>query len=123
MLHLVSDSEPRHEANGSAHWENKRLLLARLLLSTEEVLGCAQNGAWDSVIELERERQQELKECFDGVQESNSPVIVEALATLLHMNGEITKLVQQAKEKLVNEQSNFEARKSVVSNYEQVSAE
>jgi len=96
----------------------RRFELARLLRSTEEILHCAQVGDWETVETLEKQRQRELAACFTGEGEEASPLVAEALATLLHMNNQIADLVKKAKSDLVEEQQRMESQRSVADKYE-----
>jgi len=96
----------------------KRFRLARLLRSTEEILNYAQQGDWESVEKLEYLRQMELAICFSETDHDDSPEIIQALAALVHMNKEITLLVEEAKSKLVDQQQAKEIRQQAARNYE-----
>jgi hypothetical protein len=97
---------------------HQRFRLASLLRSTEEVLHCAQIGDWESVETMEKQRQAELVACFSGDNAEASPLIAEALATLLYMNNQIADLVKQAKAELVLEQQRMESQKSAANQYQ-----
>ena len=97
---------------------SRRFQLARLLQKTETILCHAQKGEWQAVENLERERQLELANCFQQVDNEASAVIVEALATLLHMNKQITRLVEAAKRELIATQQAKENRQSAAKEYQ-----
>lgn len=97
----------------------QRFRLARLLRSTEEILYCAQLGDWESVETMEKQRQEELIACFSVGNTEPSPLIAEALATLLYMNNQIADLVKKAKADLVREQQQMESQKSIAGKYEE----
>ncbi len=111
---IAPDSADLQEDRHNRH----RFQLARLLRSTEEILHCAQLGDWESVEALEKQRQLELAACFTGEGEEPSPLVAEALATLLHMNNQIADLVKTAKLELVAEQKRLESQRSVAGQYE-----
>ena len=96
----------------------KRFRLARLLRSTEEILSSAQQGDWESVEKQEYLRQMELAICFSETDHDDSPEIIEALAALVHMNKEITRLVEEAKKQLVDQQQAKEISQQAARNYQ-----
>lgn len=118
MLTMVKTREPDAEEQREVAHNEQRFQLAHLLRSTEEILHCAQLGDWESVEILERQRQAELAACFAGDDADSSPLVAEALATLLHMNNQITELVKKAKADLVAEQQKMEAQKAVANHYQ-----
>lgn len=115
---MVRASEPSPEQLQEDLNNRQRFQLARLLRSTEEILHSAQLGDWQSVETLEKQRQSELAACFAGDSEEDSPLVAEALATLLYMNNQITALVKKAKTELVDEQQRMQSRKSVANHYQ-----
>lgn len=117
MLNLVPITSPDSAELKEDRHNRHRFLLARLLRSTEEILHCAQLGDWESVESLEKQRQQELAACFTGEGEEPSPLVAEALATLLHMNNQIADLVRKAKNELVAEQKRMESQRNVAEQY------
>ena len=56
----------------------------------------------------------ELAICFSETDHDDSPEIIEALAALIHMNKEITRLVDEAKQSLVDQQRDTELRQQAV---------
>lgn len=118
MLKVVPASLPDAAELQENRQNQHRFRLARLLRSTEEILHCAQLGDWESVETLERKRQLELAACFAGEGEESSPLVAEALATMLHMNHQITDLVKQAKTALVEEQQRMEAQRNIADKYQ-----
>jgi hypothetical protein len=118
MLRAVA-SKPLNDADRQQIEAGQvRFRLARLLRRTEEILKLAQEQSWETVEQLERERQAELVACFNAADLDDSPEIVEALAALLHMNRQITQQVEDAREKLVAEQRARESHKSLAREYE-----
>jgi len=117
VLKMVQAGELNHEQLQEDLNKRQRFQLARLLRSTEEILHCAQLGDWQSVESLEKQRQAELAACFAGGSEEDSPLVAEALATLLHMNNQITTLVKKAKAELVDEHQRAQSQKSVADHY------
>ena len=118
MLKMVPAKLPDAADMQENRQNQHRFQLARLLRATEEILHCAQLGDWESVETLERQRQLELAACFTGEGEESSPLVAEALATLLHMNNQIADLVKRAKSELVSEQQKLEAQRSVADQYQ-----
>ena len=96
----------------------KRFRLAKLLRSTEQILNSAQQNDWSSVEKLEHERQMELAICFAETDNDDAPEIIEALAALVHMNKEITRLVEDAKQALSEQQQTRVMHQQAVRSYE-----
>ena len=96
----------------------KRFRLAKLLRSTEEILNCAQAGNWESVEKLEYLRQMELAICFSETDHDDSPEIIEALAALVQMNKEITRIVEEARQALSDRQQENEFRQQAAKSYQ-----
>lgn len=117
MLSLVKTNQPTSEGRREAETNKQRFRLATLLRSTEEILHFAQLGDWESVEKLEKQRQEELLACFAHSADKESPLIAEALATLLFMNNQITDLVKKAKADLVEQQKQMQSQKSVADHY------
>lgn len=118
MLQLVPTDSLDEQGLEQLQTSRKRFRLARLLRSTEEILSCAQQCDWESVEKLEHLRQMELAICFSETDHDDSPEIVEALAALVHMNKEITRLVGEARKQLVDEQHANEIRQRAARNYQ-----
>lgn len=118
MLKVIPVTTPEAADMQEDRQNRRRFELARLLRSTEEIMHCAQVGDWESVETLEKQRQLELAACFAGEGEESSPLVAEALATLLHMNNQIADLVRKAKNDLVEEQQRMESQRSVADQYQ-----
>jgi len=118
VLKMVPTAMPDSAEMREDQHNRRRFQLARLLRSTEEILHCAQVGDWESVETLEKERQIELASCFTGEGEEPSPLVAEALATLLHMNNQIADLVKTAKNELVEEQQRMESQRNIADQYQ-----
>ena len=72
--------------------------LARVLTITQNMLGHAEDGDWERVAELERERRDDLSACFaERVAIADSALIAEALAALLSLNEELMAKLNTAK--------------------------
>lgn len=119
MLQLVNSRVADAAALAEDEQNKQRFRLARLLRSTEEILHCAQLGDWASVESMEKQRQAELVACFSGDNSEPSPLIAEALATLLLMNNQIAELVKKAKSDLVSQQQQMESQKTIAGEYEE----
>ncbi|MBT8147032.1 MAG: flagellar protein FliT [Gammaproteobacteria bacterium] len=118
MLQLVSTGSLDNQDCEQMQVSRKRFRLAKLLRSTEEILNRAQQGDWETVEKLEHLRQMELAICFAETDHDDSPEIIEALAALVHMNKEITRLVEEARNRLVDQQQAKEVRQQAARSYE-----
>ncbi|HWK54171.1 MAG TPA: flagellar protein FliT [Hyphomicrobiales bacterium] len=78
----------------------RRFQLARVLRLTETMLQRAEAGAWEELEMLERERKDELDQCFDMQCAQPSLDVAEALAALVHLNERIVALVREARDAL-----------------------
>ena len=118
MLQLVS--KETHDIKGLREGQlvRKRFQLAKLLRCTEEMLNCAQKCDWDSVEALERTRKGEMAACFSDQNEHDTPLIAEALATLIHLNSQITLLVKQAKDEVLRLQQTLQKGRSAARSYQ-----
>ena len=73
-------------------------LLATVIEITNDMLAAAQVDDWERVSTGEVRRRQLLDNCFaDPIRPEHSEVFAEALAVLLHMNEELTALLQVAR--------------------------
>lgn len=118
MLKLVSKGTPDVSEQIEDQLSQKRFQLAKLLRSTEEILVCAQKGDWESVEEMEHSRKIEIADCFSNQSHEETPLIAEALATLIYLNEQITELVKQAKSDLMKEQRSFKSGRLAAQNYQ-----
>lgn len=118
MLKLVAKATPDVTEQRESKLSQKRFQLAKLLRCTEVILACAQKGEWELVEEMEQARRQEITACFSNQSHDESPIIAEALATLIHLNEQITLLVKRAKTDLLKEQQAFENGKLAAQNYQ-----
>lgn len=121
MLKVVTDKPVLAEDVDQMQEKERRFQLAKILQSTEDILNHAQAGDWDTVECLEQERQVQLSACFAQSHHGNTAMEIETLAALLQMNKEITQLVENAKQDLVNEQVTIENRQLVAREYEKSS--
>ncbi len=118
MLQLVSKEPLDAAGERESHLRWKRFQLAKLLRCTEEILVCAQKGEWETVEALENFRKEEIATCFsDHNDMKETPLIAEALATLIHLNKQIAELVKQAKDEVISTQRTLLNGKSAVDNY------
>ena len=61
-------------------------LLATVIKTTRNMVGLADQQAWDAVADLEMLRREDLKRCFEmPLQEDKGELVAEALAVLLHL--------------------------------------
>lgn len=118
MLSLVKNEVPSAGSMQEDAQNQKRFRLAQLLRDTEEILFHAQSRDWATVETMEKARQRELAICFAESGNDDSPLIAEALATLIHMNERITQLVREARDELVDEQRVRETRHQAATHYE-----
>ena len=118
MLQLVSKETPDIKGLRESQLVRKRFQLAKLLRCTEEMLNCAQKCDWDSVEALEKTRNGEMAACFSDQNEHDTPLIAEALATLIHLNSQITLLVKQAKDEVLRLQQTLQKGRSAARCYQ-----
>ena len=118
MLRVVSSGIADEQTCKQMQLSRQRFRLARLLRSTEKILAHARQSDWAAVELLESQRQLELAACFSDTDRDDSPEVVEALAALVHMNRQITGLVEEAKRLLTSEQQAAEQRQQAVQSYE-----
>lgn len=77
-----------------------RFRLAHLLRCSEAMLLCAQSGDWESVRDMERRRRRDLEECFAiAGRVDETPLICEAVATLMYLNEQMVRVVGDARVK------------------------
>ena len=118
MLSVVSSGSLDENTRRQLQVSRRRFRLARLLRSTEEILSHAQAGDWEEVEKQEYLRQMELAACFSETDHDDSQEVIEALAALVHMNKEITRLVAEARQRLIVQQQAAEVRHEAVKRYE-----
>ena len=76
-----------------------RFRLAHLLRCSEEMLACAESGDWEGVRDMERRRRKDLEECFAVAgRVDETPLICEAVATLMYLNEQMVKVVLRARD-------------------------
>tara|TARA_B100000035_G_C21022472_1_gene564654 strand:- start:1407 stop:1751 length:345 start_codon:yes stop_codon:yes gene_type:complete len=74
-------------------------LLATVIKTTRNMVGLADQQAWDAVADLEMLRREDLKRCFEmPLQEDKGELVAEALAVLLHLNEELASKLLRARE-------------------------
>lgn len=118
MLKLVPKTQPQHQDKKDNQVSRQRFQLAQLLRITEEMLICAQEQDWESVEAMEKSRHVELEACFDNTNREDSPIVREALATLIVMNEQLETLVKAAKKGALAEQSKLQSGKAAVASYQ-----
>lgn len=117
----ISAAREDNTAEPTGGERDLRFRLARLLRYSEEMLVCAQLGDWETVEAMERERRPELEDCFArALDSSDSAVIMEAVATLMHLNEQLVKLVRQAREAVVARQGSLKRGRSAAGIYRRV---
>ncbi len=118
MLQLVSKETPDVKRQREVQISQKRFQLAKLLRCTEAMLISAQNGDWKSVEEMDDSRKVELVACFSNCSHEDPPLFAEALATLIHLNEQITILVSQAKNEMLSAQQDLQNGKNAAHKYQ-----
>ena len=77
---------------------SQRTLIRLALEKTQKMLEEAECGRWEDIQTLENERKVILKRCFEQkIDQRNSVIFAEALATMLHLNEELVALLEAAK--------------------------
>jgi len=118
VLQLVPQAAAESEQEKNIRLRDRRFKLARLLRYTDEILQCAQKGDWGSVEEMEHVRKMEIMDCFRNEGIDDSPLIAEALATLIHLNKKISELVQNEKQELLRKQNSMQQNKRAALDYQ-----
>lgn len=96
--------------------------LVEVLEMTKEMVSLAKQGNWSEVGKLEEQRRDDLNECFSyKIADSDSYLMSEALATVLHLNEELMSVVAGARKELIQQQSENSRTKTSLSNYLDVS--
>lgn len=95
--------------------------LAGVLNMTRDMLEHAAAGDWDRVAELERERRDDLKQCFEQpVDADHGELVAEALAVMLHLNDELMGLLATARDSVLEQGANQARTRTAVSHYQDV---
>ena len=95
--------------------------LARVLTMTQEMLELADAGDWDSVAEREADRREDLKLCFNAaVEPSNSELVAEALAAVLHLNEELMSRLASARDSVLQQGIAQARTRSAIDSYHDV---
>lgn len=95
--------------------------LAGVLNMTRDMLACAGAGEWDRVAELERERRDDLQQCFSqAVDAEHGELVSEALAVMLHLNDELMDLLASARDAVLEQGVNQVRTRSALGSYQDV---
>lgn len=95
--------------------------LAGVLSMTRDMLELASAGEWDRVAQLERERRDDLQQCFEQpVDADHGELVAEALAVMLHLNEELMELLAAARDSVLEQGVNQARTRSAVSRYQDV---
>lgn len=78
----------------------RRFQLARVLKVTGEMIDHANEGCWQQVEALELLRRMELEACFSLQGSTPSPLVAEAMATLMYLNDRLVQVVRHARGQL-----------------------
>jgi hypothetical protein len=74
-------------------------VLAAVIKTTRAMLAAAKAESWETVIELEALRREDLKRCFAiPLEDDSGDLLAEALAVLLHLNEELMGLLKCARD-------------------------
>ena len=97
--------------------------LARVLTVTQTMLKHAEQGEWEDVANLERERREDLSACFEQSPSlADSALIGEALAALLTLNEELMSRLKEAKAIVMESGIQLSRNRSAVVSYNETSA-
>lgn len=95
--------------------------LARVLTVTQTMLQHAEDGEWEAVADLERERRNDLSACFEETTSlADSALVGEALAVLLTLNEELMSRLAVAKATVMESGINLSRSRSAVGSYTEV---
>lgn len=96
--------------------------LVEVLELTKSMVDHAQLENWTEVGRLEEQRRDELNECFAyKIDDKDSYLMSEALATVLHMNEELMSIVAEARRGLIQRQGESSQAKTGLNDYLDVS--
>jgi len=96
----------------------RRRQLANLLTITESMIGHACNAEWEDIAKLEVNRKVELDQCFSiPVSDQDPPVIIEAIATLLHLNDKLVEAVAIARQQAAEEVTQINHNQQAIKQY------
>lgn len=103
-MQLIKPQSPAEDA--ADHQErSRRFQLARVLKVTGQMVEHANAGQWQEVEELEALRRLELEECLALQDQEPSPLVAEALTTLLYLNDQLVQLVGYARDQMAQQHS------------------
>lgn len=98
----------------------RRFQLARVLKVTGEMMDHANANRWQQVEELELLRRVELEACFSLQGSQASPLVAEAMATLMYLNDQLVQLVRYARGQLRDSHGAQSKAFSAVKAYEEM---
>lgn len=76
--------------------------LAYVLGLTTDMLALADQGEWDKVASMERDRREDLIACFsESRPEGDTELVAQAMATLLHLNEELMGKLRVARSEIM----------------------
>ena len=97
--------------------------LAHVLGLTKQMLSLAESGEWEQVAERELERRDDLMLCFSELMPAgDTELVAEAMATLLHLNEELTAKLKVARSAVMAQGREFTKNRNAVSSYQAVDA-
>ncbi|MDX1732800.1 MAG: flagellar protein FliT [Halioglobus sp.] len=92
--------------------------LAQVLQMTRQMLAHAEQGDWEAVTEMERERRDDLVQCFsEPIPLGDSDLVAQAIATLLHLNEELMSKLKDAHSQMLDKSLEFNRSKEAISSY------
>jgi hypothetical protein len=95
--------------------------LAGVLTMTRDMLAAAEAGDWERVAELERQRRDDLNQCFAAPpSQEHGELVAEALAVILHLNEELMSRLRAARESVLEQGVRQVRTRSAIDQYQDV---
>ncbi|MAT95193.1 MAG: flagellar protein FliT [Halioglobus sp.] len=120
---MLSSAETQVQARALPEQVHQCRRLARVLEMTRQMLAHADKDEWEQVTAIERERRDDLVQCFsEPIPLGDSELVAEALATLLHLNEELMSRLKEARSSVMEKSLEFSRQRQAVSSYQSVDA-
>ncbi len=95
--------------------------LAQVLTLTRDMLTHANNGDWDTVTLMERQRREDLMVCFaDATSPEHGELVAEALAAILHLNEELMAKLRAARDNVLQQGVDQARTRTAIDQYQGV---
>jgi len=116
---------PFTQTSHSGHKLGQCQRLAQVLTLTQDMLKLAEDGQWQQVAELEKQRRDDLALCFDATSTTSAApehaeLMAEALATMLHLNEELMEKLSMARQGVLEQGVKQNRNRSAIVSYDAV---